>query len=153
VSGLVFIFCAPALIFDGIEGIGMCYNIFRFRTYFGWYWGRRFQFSSFALLDSFSAVPRASNPFFMFCALGLIFDGIEGVGYCFLILLSWTHFRLYRGRRVQFSCFALSDSFLAVPRASCLVFIFCAPALIFDGTEGAGSSFNIFRFQTYFGWY
>jgi hypothetical protein len=49
-------------------------------------------FSCFVRPDSFSAVPRASGPVFMFCVSGLIFGGTEVVGSCFYVLLSRTHF-------------------------------------------------------------
>jgi hypothetical protein len=39
-----------------------------------------------------------------------------------------------------------------VPRASALFFMFCAPGLIFDGTEGAGSRFHVLRSQARFWW-
>jgi hypothetical protein len=92
----------------------------------------------------------ASGPFYMFCAPGLIFSNTEGVGSRFNVLRSRTHFRRYRGRRVSFSCFALLDSFSAIPRVSDLVFMFCAPGLIFGGTEGVLSSFHVFRSRTCF---
>jgi hypothetical protein len=57
---------------------------------------------------------------------GLVFDGIEGVGSTFHILRSLTHFWRYRGHRAHFSCFALSDSFSSVPRASDPLFMFYA---------------------------
>jgi hypothetical protein len=50
----------------------------------------------------------------MFCALGLIFGGTEGVGSRFHVLRSETLFRQYQGRRVPFSYFALSDMFLGL---------------------------------------
>jgi hypothetical protein len=74
----------------------------------------------------FSTVSRASVPVFMLCALGLIFDGSEGVGSRFHALRSQTHFRRYRGRRMLFSCFAQPNSFSAVQWASAPVFMFCA---------------------------
>jgi Plant mobile domain len=40
------------------------------------------------------------------------------IGSRFHVLRAPTHFRRYRGRQVPFSCFALLDSFSAVPRAS-----------------------------------
>jgi hypothetical protein len=82
---------------------------------------------------------------FMICAPKLIFGGTEGVGSHFHVLLSRTHFRLYRGRRVAFSWFARQDSFSAVPRASAPVFMFFAPGLIFGGTDGVGSRFHVLR--------
>jgi ABC-type sulfate transport system permease subunit len=75
----------------------------------------------------------------MFCATGLNFGGTDGVDSQFHVKRSRTHFGWYRGRRVPFSCFALPDSFSAVPRASCLVFMFCAPGPVFSGTEAPGS--------------
>jgi hypothetical protein len=144
-------FCAPRLIVDGSEGVVSRFHVLR--------------------QDLFSAVPRVSGPIFMFCAPGLIVDGTEGVGSCFHVLRAWIHFRQSRGRRVPFSCFALSDSFLAVLRASspvfmfctpglisfstvlrasCPVFMFCTPGLIFDGTEGVGSRFPVLCSRTRF---
>jgi hypothetical protein len=86
----------------------------------------------------------------MFCALGLIFGGNGGIEYHFYVLRSRTHFRLYKGRRVPLSYFALPGSLSAGPRASGPVFIFCAPAPIFGGTEGVGSRFHVLRSQTHF---
>jgi hypothetical protein len=54
---------------------------------------------------------------------GLIFGGIDGVGSRFHILRSGTHFWRYRGRGVPFSCFALTDPFLAILSASGPVFV------------------------------
>jgi hypothetical protein len=86
----------------------------------------------------------------MFCASGLVFGGSEVVGSCFHVLRSRTRFRRFRGRRVQFSCFALPDSFFAIPRASGPVFMFCVPVLVFGGAEGVGSSFRVLRSRTRF---
>jgi hypothetical protein len=47
-------------------------------------------------------------------------------------------------RRVPFSCFARSDSFSAVAWASGPVFMFCAPRLVFSGTEGVVSLLSCF---------
>jgi hypothetical protein len=162
-------FCAPGIVFGCTEGGGSCLHVLRARTHFRRYRGRRAPFSCFARPDSFSPVFSASGPFFMFCALGLIFGRIEGVGSRFHVLRArtlfrpyrgcrvplsclarQTHFRRYRGRRVPFSCFALPDSFSAVPRASGPVFLFCAPELVFDGTEGVRSRFNVLRVRTRF---
>jgi hypothetical protein len=63
---------------------------------------------------------------------------------------SRTRFRRYIGCRDPFSCFAISDSFLAVPRASVPVFMCFAPIFIFSGTEGVGSNFHILCARTYF---
>jgi hypothetical protein len=173
-SGPVFIFCAPVLIFGGIKGVGSRFNVLCSGTSFRRFRGRRVSFSCFALPDSFSAVPRASGPAFMFCALGLVFDGTEdvvsrfhvfggtdGVGSRFHVLRSWTRFLLFRGRRVPFSCFrryrwrrvrfsyfARPYSFSAVLRASIPVFMFCAPVLIFGGTVCVGSHFHVLRSRT-----
>jgi hypothetical protein len=149
-------FCAPVLIFVRIEGVGSRFHVLRsltcfwrcegrrlpfscfaLRTHFRWYRGRRFLFSCFARPDSFSAVPRASGPVFVFCAPELVLSGSEGVTSHFHVLRARTHFRRYRGRRlpfscltlphsfwwyrgrrVPFSCFALLDSFSSVTRAS-----------------------------------
>jgi hypothetical protein len=81
---------------------------------------------------------------------GLVFGGTEGVWSCFHILRSRTRFRRYRGRRVHFSCFALPDSFSAVPRASGPVLMFCAPGLVFGATVGVGSRFHVLRPRTHF---
>jgi hypothetical protein len=97
-----------------------------------------------------SAVPRTLNPVFIFCAPGPIFAGTAGVGSSFHVLRSRTYFRRYRGRQIQFSCFMLPDPFLTVPTTPCPVFMFCAPRLIFDGTEGVGSGFLILHPRTRF---
>jgi hypothetical protein len=83
-------------------------------------------------------------------ASGPVFGSTEGVGSRFHVLISRTHFRQYKGCRVSISCGALLYSFSAVPRASCSVFMFCAPRLIFGGTEGVGSRFHILRSWTHF---
>jgi hypothetical protein len=142
-SGPIFLFCAPGLIFGGTKGVPSRFHVFCSRTCFRRYQGRGVSFSCFPLSESFSTVPRASAPIFMFCAPGLIFDGTEGVGSRFHVLRSWTRFRRYRGRRVQFSCFARLDSFSAVPRASGPVFMLCTYGFIFGGTEGVGSRFHV----------
>jgi hypothetical protein len=81
----------------------------------------------------------------MFCALELVFCGTEGVGSSFLILRSRSRFRRNRGRWVMFSCFALPDSFRAVPTVSSLVFKFCSCGLVWGCTKGAGPRFHILR--------
>jgi hypothetical protein len=143
-SCLVFMFCAPGLVFDGTEGIGSRFNFLRARTRFRLYrgrrapfhvlrsrahfWryrGRRVPFSCFALLDSLSAVLWVSAPVFMFCSPGLIFGGTEGVGSC--------------------SCFAHLNSFSAVPTTLGPVFMFCVPRHVFGGVEGVGSRFHVLR--------
>jgi hypothetical protein len=156
-------FCAPGLVFNGIEGVGSHFQVFRSRNRFRRYRGRRVPFSKFARLDSFSAVPRASGhafmfsavpivsgPVFMFCALGLVFGGTEGVRYRFHVLRAQTRFRRYRGCRVPFSCFARSNTFSAVSRESGPVFKFCAPVLVFSSIEVVGSRFHILRSRNRF---
>jgi hypothetical protein len=146
-------FCAPGLIFDGIEGVGSRFHVLRSRTRFGRYRGRRVPVSCFALTNSFWAVPRASSQVFMFCAPGHILGGTESVGSRFHVLRSQTHFGRYRGRWVSFLCFVLPDSFGVVPRALGPILMFCAPGLIFGGIEGAGSHFHVLHSQTRFGQY
>jgi hypothetical protein len=149
-SGLVFMFCDLGHVFGGTEGVRSRFHILRFRTRFRRYRGRRFPFSCFARPDSFSAVPRASGPVFMFCAPKVIFDGSEGVGFCFHVLRSRICFRRCRARRVMFSCYARPDSFSAVSRASDLVFMFSAPGYVFGGAEGVESCFHVLRSWTRF---
>jgi hypothetical protein len=166
------LFCAPGIIFGGNEGVGSRFHVLRSRSSFRRYRGRRVPFSCFALQGSFSALPRASCPVFMFCARELIFGGTEGVVSRCHVLRARTRFRRNRGRRVPFSCFALSDAFWAVPWALDPVFMFCAPGLVFGGTEGTGSVFlfcapelildsnggvgsyfHVLRFRTRFRWF
>jgi hypothetical protein len=66
----------------------------------------------------------------MFCAPGRAFGGTVVAVSSFYVLRSWTHFRRYRGHRFQFSSFKISDPFSAIPRASCSVFMFCTPCPI-----------------------
>jgi hypothetical protein len=115
--------------------------------------GRRVWFACFTLSDLFATVQSASGPIFLFCATRLVFGSIEGVESSFHVLQSRTHFRRFLGCRVQFSCFKQPDSFLATPRASGQVLMFCAFEPFFDGTESARSSFHGLRSQTYFGRY
>jgi hypothetical protein len=147
-AGPGFYFCAPEIVFGGIEGVGSRFNFLRSQTHFRRYHGRRAPFSCFARPDSFSAIARASDTDFMFCAPGLVFGGTEGVGYLFHVFRPWTYFRRYRGRRVQSSRFALPDSFSVVPWASGPVLIFCVHGTVFGGTEGVGSRFLVLRAQT-----
>jgi hypothetical protein len=139
-SGPVFIFYAPGLFFGSTEGVGSLFHVLRARTCFRRYRRRRAPFSGFTRPDSFSAVERASGPIFMFCAPGLVFGGTEVVGSRFHVLCSKTCFWRRRMRRVSFSCFARPDTFLAVPRASGPVFMFCPPGIVFGVSEGVGSS-------------
>jgi hypothetical protein len=119
-----FIFCAPGLVFGCTRCDVSCFHVLRSRTRCRRFGGRRVPFSYFARLNSFSTVPRASGPVFMFCALGHVFGGTEGVRSRFDVLHARIHFRRNRGRRLPFSSFAFPDSFLVVPRASGHVFMF-----------------------------
>jgi hypothetical protein len=134
--GFVFLFSAPEIIFGGTVGVGSCFQVLLARNHVRRYRGRWFLFSCFARPESFSAVPMASCAVFLFCAPELAFGGTMGVGSRFHVLRSVTHFRRCRERLVPFSCFALPDSFLTVPRASGPVFMYCAPGLNFGGIEG-----------------
>jgi hypothetical protein len=135
-SSPVFMFSAPRLIFGGTEGVRSCLHVLRARTRFRWYRGRRILFSCFVLQYFILAVPRVSGPVFKFSAPGLIFDGTEGVGSRFHFMRSQTHFRWYRGHWVPFSCFARRTRFRRYRGRQVLFLMFCAPGLIFGGTEG-----------------
>jgi hypothetical protein len=144
-SSPVFMFCSPGLVIDSTDDVRSHFHVLRSRTHFGQKRQRQVPFLFFALPDSFGAISRASSPIFMFCATGLLLGGTEGAGsgchvLCYQNRLGW-----YRGRRVQFSSWAVSDSFWAVPRASGLIFMFCAPGLGLGGTEGAGSDCHALR--------
>jgi hypothetical protein len=149
-SGHVCKFCALGLVLGGAECVEFRFHVLRALNFFRQYRGRRVQFSCFALADSSSAVPGALGTVFMFCAPGQVFGSTEGVASRFHVLCSRTSFQRYRGRQVSYSCFALSDSFLAVPGASGLVFTFCAVGLVFGGTDGVGSRFHVLRSRTRF---
>jgi hypothetical protein len=92
-SGTVFKFCALGLVFGGAESVGSCFHVLRARIRFRWYRRRRVPFSCFALLVSFSVVPRASGDVFMFHAPGLVFCGAMCVGSRFQVLCARTRFR------------------------------------------------------------
>jgi hypothetical protein len=136
-------FCAAGLFFGGTKGVGSRLHLLRSRTHFRGTEG-------VGSLFHFSAVTRVSAPVFMFCAPGHVFGDNKGVGSRFHVLRSWTHFRQFRRRRVPYSCFAIPDSFLTVPRASALVFMFCAPGFIFGSTEGVGYRFHVLHARTHF---
>jgi hypothetical protein len=143
--GLVFMFCAPGLVFGGTEGVRSHFHVLRSETSFRRYRGSRVSFSCFALPNSFSAVLWALGPVLIFCAPEFIFSDTEDIIFLFHVLRSRTHFRRYRGRRVPFSCLKLPYSFSAVSRVSGPVFMFCAPGLIFGGSDGVMSHFNVLR--------
>jgi hypothetical protein len=90
------------------------FHVLRSQTHFRRYRARRVQFSYFALPDPFSVVLREPDLVIMFCAPGPDLGGIDVAKSSFQVLCSRTRFRRYRARPFQFSCFALSDSFLAV---------------------------------------
>jgi hypothetical protein len=132
VFGLIFMFCATGLMFGGTEGVGSRFLVLRARTHFRRYRGRWVLFSCFACPESFSTVPRASSPVFIFCVHRLVFCGAECV-------MS----RFHDSR---------PDSFSVVPGASdpvfifCapeLIFMFCAPEIVFGGAGVVGSLFNV----------
>jgi hypothetical protein len=77
----------------------------------------------------------------MFCAPGRY----QGRRSRFHVLRPRTHFRLYRGRQIPFSYFALPDTFSAVSWASFTVLTFCAPGLVFGGSKCVGSRFHVLR--------
>jgi hypothetical protein len=110
-SGSVFMFCALRLIFDGTDDVMSRFHVLCSWTRLGLYRGRQVSFSLFALPESFYMLTRASAPVFIFCALGLVFDRIEGVGSCLHLLRSRTRFGWYRGRLILFPCFAFPNSF------------------------------------------
>jgi hypothetical protein len=161
----VIMFCVPGLVFGGTKGAGSHSHVLHYRTRFWRYRWCRAPFSCFTLPNSFLAVPRASSPVFMFCSPGLVLSGTEGVRCRFHILRSRTHFRRYRGRRLPFLCFALSNSIWAVSRASgpdfmlCApgpilggpVLMFCAPGLILGGIECFRSCFHVLHSRTRLG--
>jgi hypothetical protein len=128
--GTGLMFCASELIFDGTVVVGSCFHILCSLTHFRRYGGRRVNFPCFAFPDSFST--------------------IEGVRSHFHLFRSRTHFRRYRGRQVSFSCFALPDSHSEVLIASGSVFMFCALELVFGGTVCVASLFHVLRSQTHF---
>jgi hypothetical protein len=126
------------------------YIVLRSWTHFRRYGGHRVSISCIAQPDSFPAEPRASGPVFIFCAPGLVCGGTEGVGSRFHVLRAQNHFWRYRERPIPFSCFPLSDMFLVVRRAAGPLFMVCASGLVFGGTEGAGSRFQVLRSRSRF---
>jgi hypothetical protein len=149
-SGLVLKFCAPVLIFGGIEGFGSRFHVLRARTRFRRYRGRQVPFSSFASPDSFSAVPRASVPVLKFCASRLVVSGTEGIGTRFLVLRARNHFEVTEGVGLHFHVWRALTHFRRYLGRRHPIFLFCAPGLVFGGTEGVGSRFQVLRARTRF---
>jgi hypothetical protein len=169
-------FCASGLVFGGTGGVGTYFHVLRARTHFRRYQGRQFPFSSFARPDSFTAVPRAlgplfifcasrlvfggaSFPVFMFCAPGLIFGGTEYVRSRFHIFRFRTCFWRGGGRQIPFSWFALFRRRACFQRYTFSgpvfwsLFMFCVTELIFGGTKGFRSRFHVLHSRTIFSRY
>jgi hypothetical protein len=146
----VLMFCGVGLILIDIEGLESRIHVFRSRTRFRRSRRRWFPFSYFALPSSFSAVPRASGPVFLFGAPGLIFDGFEGVGSSFHASRSRTRFQRYRRCRIPFSCFALPCSFSVVPKASGPVFHVLRCRTSFRRFRGHRMQFSCFALRNSF---
>jgi hypothetical protein len=106
--------------------------------------------SNFSLTDTFSTLPRASSLVSRFRALGLVLGGTDSAGSIFQVSRYQTHFRRYRWHWVQFSSFALSDTFSTLPRVPSLIFNVHANRLIFSSTNSVGSSFQLSCSQTHF---
>jgi hypothetical protein len=111
------------------SGVWSRFHVLSSRTHFRRYRGRRVPFSCFTRPDSFSVVPRASGPVFMFCAPVLVFGRSKGVGSLFMlrcpVIFGGTEGGGYR-------------------------FLFYAPELVFDGTGGVGSRFHVLRSRSHF---
>jgi hypothetical protein len=178
-SGLIFSgtegVCAPVRVFGGMKVVESSFHDLGSRTCFRRYGGCRVLLSCLALPNTFSPVMRVPNAVFMFCALGVISRGTEGVRSRFHVLHARTHFRRYPGNPEPISYFALSDMFSAIPSASGHVFTFCAPRMVSvvpratglvlmlgavfmfcalrvvsRGTEAVGCLFHILRSRTLF---
>jgi hypothetical protein len=133
-------FGAPRLIFGGTAGPGLIYGCNEASA-------PVFMFCAPRLIFSGTEGVRSR---FIFCAPRVIFGGTEGVRSYFHVLRSRTRFQRCRVRRVPFSCFVRPDSFLAVPRVSGPVFMFCALELIFGVSEVVRSRFLIWCARTRF---
>jgi len=100
--GTVFTFCATERVFGVTERVGHRLNVLRSGTRFRRDRARRALSSRFALLDTFSALPRASGTVFTFCTPERVFGVTERVGPCFQVLCSRTRFQSYRASRFSF---------------------------------------------------
>jgi hypothetical protein len=98
-------FYAPRVIFGVTEGVGSHFYVLHTPTHFQRNRACQVLFACFALPDSFSTVPSVSGPIFMFCAPGLVFDGIEGVQSRFHVFRSLTYFWRCRECWVPFFMF------------------------------------------------
>jgi hypothetical protein len=143
-SGPVFLFCALRLVFGSSGGFGSRFNVSHPRTRFRRSRGRRVPFSCFMIPDTFSAVPSASGPIFMFCAPRLVFGSTEGIRSRLHVLRSRTRFRRYQGRLIPFSCFALPDSFSTITKGDGSRFSVLGPRTHFRRYRGEGPVFSIF---------
>jgi hypothetical protein len=137
----------PIFNFGGTKGVGSRFHVLRARTFFRRYRGVG---SHFLVLRSWTRFRRYRGRRVPFYTPGLVFDGNGGVRSRFLVLCARTRFWRYRGSHVPFASFALPDTFPAVPRASCPVFMFYAPRLVFGGVECVVSRFHVLCSQTLF---
>jgi hypothetical protein len=143
-------FCAPELFFGGTKGVKTLFYILHSRTYFRQYRRRRVPFSCFALPDSFSAVPRASSPVFMFCSPGFVFGGTRGDESRFHVLRSETQFSAVPRMSAPVFMFCASELVFGDTDGTRPVLMFCAFGLIFFEAEGVGSPFLILCSRTHF---
>jgi hypothetical protein len=149
-SGYVFLFCALGLVFGDFEGVGSRFYVLRAKLFFGGTGGVMYRFLIFGARTRFWRGSKVIGSRFHVLHAGFVFGGTEGVMFGFQDLCSRTHFRLCRVRRVPFSCFALSNSFSAIPRASGPDFMFCALRRVLGGAECVGSRFNVLRSWNHF---
>jgi hypothetical protein len=159
-------FCAPELVFGGTEGVRSRLHVLHARTHFLRY--RQVPFNFLCARHFFDGTEGAVSRFHVLRSRTHV-RRYQGVGYCFHVLRARTifqrygrrrvpfscfarpeFFRRYRWRRVPFSCFALPDMFSAISRASGPVFMFCAPGLVFGGTEGVVCRLHVLHARTHF---
>jgi hypothetical protein len=148
-SGPVIMFCVPGHIFGGTNGVGSRFHVLRARTHFRRCRVRRVPFSYFARPFSFSVIPRASGPVFMFCTLVSRFKGVPRRGSRFHVLLP-DSFLAEPWASGPVLMFCASGLFFVVTEGVGLIFMFCAPGLVFGDTEGVGSRFHVLRARTHF---
>jgi hypothetical protein len=109
VSAPVFMFCVPGLVFNGTVVVGYHFLVLRAQTSIRQFRGLRVPFSVIVHTYSFSTVPRASGPVFMFCVPGLFSAVSKASSSVFMSCAPRLIFDGYQGRRVPFSCFAIPD--------------------------------------------